>query len=583
MPKKSLSSFDIYRFIEEIGHLNGGIIRGVKSRKNELYLLIYNKGEYWLKIVPGKYISMSRNKPEDTVEYPFTSKIKNEMSGKRVSISMHGSDRIVEMTADGIKIVAELFSNGNIILVKNAVIEMSMFIRRYGTRTVSSNELYSYPLGKIDVFAATLEKFAETIHASDKENVVKAIAIDLSLGGFYAEELCYRALVDKNKILSDISDADMERLFAGFRSMLTEPLQPSIIGDTLAVIEIKHTAEKRIYFTDINSAINSFFSENKTDKKERNERKSKAVEATMSDYKRVIKYMDSNYYEILQVIQEAKNSNIPIEKRRASLSEKGWSIDGKFIVRIGSKNIRINMTIPLRTVISDYYDRLKKLRDALYKKKHTVPILNKLPFLDEETWYSRFRWSVTKNGYTVVIGRDNNQNISLIDKHTDKDDIVLHADVFGSPFGVIKADKKGSIKDEDIMEGASLVASYSSAWKADAGNLDVYYVRPDQLKKGAPSSEYLKKGAFYIEGKRNYIKSVQLGLYISLVTAPGGYRLIVTAHKPISAYIFVRPGNKKREDVIEKIVKAFVAKAGIVVDEDRLNRLIPPGKASLSK
>lgn len=583
MPRKSLSSFDLHRFVEEMSLRDGGFIRAVKSRKNELYLLIFSRVEQWLRIVPGRYVSLSKNKPEDTVEYPFTARIKNELSGKRVSVSMHGSDRIIEIVSGDTRLVTELFSNGNIILVKGDTIEMSMFTRRYGNRVISSGERYLYPEGGIDVFNADFETFTKTILTSDKESLVKAIAIDLSLGGLYAEELCYRANVQKDKKPSGVSGDDTGRMFSEFRIMLSETPKPSILNDTLAVIEIKHTDEEREYFPDINTAIMAFFSDRKTIRKESVADKTAKIEAAISGYERAISYLNSGYDDTLAVIQKVKDSKIPLEKRRESLNEAGWSMEGKFVTLMENKDVKVDITKPLRTVISEYYDKLKKLRETLGKKRMAAPQVNKMPFIAEEAWYSKFRWAVTKNGCMIVIGKDNNQNMSLVEKHADKHDIVIHADVFGSPFGVLKPGKDCGITEEDIAEASSLVASYSSAWKSGAGSLDVYCVKPEQVKKGAPSGEYLKKGAFYIDGKREYVKNAQLGVYISVITSQVGYKLAVTAHKPDGPHVLVRPGNKKREEIIRRVIRSFAENAGILVEKDRVDKLIPPGKASLSK
>ncbi|MCL5009609.1 MAG: NFACT family protein [Candidatus Parvarchaeota archaeon] len=581
MSRKTLSSFDLFRLVGELSFLDNGIIRDVRSRKNELYLLIFKGEEQWLRIIPGKYIAISRNKPEETAEYPFTLRVKNALSGKRVHISMHGSDRIIEISSDNVKIIAELFSNGNISLVSDGVIEMSMFIRRYVTRTVSSGEKYAYPSEKIDVFSADYNNFSGALSSSKTESVVKAIAVELSLGGLYAEELCYRSGIKKDKKPSELDESDTRNLFDCFMSMLSEPEKPSIIAkQSLAVIEIKHTTADRDYFTSINEAVTEFFREsiNTAEKQTKKEKINEAI----SEYEKALDYMNSNYIDIEDAITTASDSKTPIEGRRSMLSENGWNLDGKFIVRNDDKNVKIDVTVPVRKTISDYYDKLKKLKSTMQKKDQPHPAFRKIPLIKEESWYSKFRWAITSNGCLVIVGKDSNQNMSLLEKHTDKEDLVLHADIFGSPFGVIKPGKAG-IKKEDIEEASSIVAAYSSAWKAGAGNIDVYYVKPSQVKKGAPSGEYLKKGAAYIEGKREYIKDSQLGLFISIYVSDKGYSLVVTAHRPDSAHVLIRPGNKKREDIINKIIKIFAENTGVLVSKDAVDKLLPPGKASLSK
>ena len=61
-----------------------------------------------------------------------------------------------------------------------------------------------------------------------------------------------------------------------------------------------------------------------------------------------------------------------------------------------------------------------------------------------------------------------------------------------------------------IKETAEAAASYSSAWKSGMGSCDVFYVKPDQVSKTAPSGEYMPKGGFMISGKKEYMRGVRL-------------------------------------------------------------------------
>ncbi len=112
---QSLASLDIYKLLNEIDFINEGFIRNVKSRKNEFYLLVYNGGkEQWLKIVPGSYLCIVNEKPIDTIDFGFTTILKNSLKGKKFTIKMHNSDRIIEITTNEYTLLIEMFSKGNI-------------------------------------------------------------------------------------------------------------------------------------------------------------------------------------------------------------------------------------------------------------------------------------------------------------------------------------------------------------------------------------------------------------------------------------------------------------------------------------
>ena len=68
-----------------------------------------------------------------------------------------------------------------------------------------------------------------------------------------------------------------------------------------------------------------------------------------------------------------------------------------------------------------------------------------------------------------------------------------------------------------VDETAQATVSFSRAWKDGLSSGDAYWVFPNQVKKGAPTGQYLPKGSFVIEGKRNFCKGVELKLSIGLI------------------------------------------------------------------
>jgi hypothetical protein len=138
-------------------------------------------------------------------------------------------------------------------------------------------------------------------------------------------------------------------------------------------------------------------------------------------------------------------------------------------------------------------------------------------------WYERYRWFITTDGLLVIGGRDASSNSALIRKHLTEHDIVFHAEVHGSPFFIIKnaaasfaATQEGTI-DSSLYQVAQATISFSRAWKDGLSSADAYWVMPEQVKKGAPTGQFLPKGSFVIEGKRNYLKGVELRLAIGIM------------------------------------------------------------------
>src|SRR3712207_8995723 len=76
--------------------------------------------------------------------------------------------------------------------------------------------------------------------------------------------------------------------------------------------------------------------------------------------------------------------------------------------------------------------------------------------------------------------------------------------------------QEGTI-DSSLHQVAQATISFSRAWKDGLSSADAYWVMAEQVKKGAPTGQFLPKGSFVIEGKRNYIKGVELRLAIGIM------------------------------------------------------------------
>ncbi len=194
----------------------------------------------------------------------------------------------------------------------------------------------------------------------------------------------------------------------------------------------------------------------------------------------------------------------------------------------------------------------------------------------------------------MVIGKDATTNEILIKKYLEKEDIVLHAEIIGSPFGVIKGEGK-KISREAIEEAAEFVACYSKAWQMGLGSIAVYWVLPDQVSKKPPSGTYLPKGSFMIYGNKNYLKHIPLKLAIGIKIDENekGAEVIAlpirAAKKHCAYFVGIVPGSLSSSDLAKKIKRKFVKIVNpkhkeIIekIDLEEIRRLIPFGKGDLT-
>lgn len=240
-----------------------------------------------------------------------------------------------------------------------------------------------------------------------------------------------------------------------------------------------------------------------------------------------------------------------------------------------------------------YYNSAKKAKKKLEGAKEALEISKKKlqlilkqeeKFLVEEEkkkvkaarkkeWYEKFHYFFSSEGFLCIGGKDATSNEIIIKKHLEKEDLVFHTDMAGSPFFIVKdGQKSGEITRE---ETALAVAVYSKAWKLGHGTADVFYVKPEQVSKEARSGENLAKGSFMIYGKTTYIRP-NLVYYVGLV----GEEVIGGALSVVSGktknYVKLIPGREKKSKLAKKIKSLL--KGG---DLDDIIKFVPSGGGDL--
>ena len=216
-------------------------------------------------------------------------------------------------------------------------------------------------------------------------------------------------------------------------------------------------------------------------------------------------------------------------------------------------------------------EALRKEKEVIVEKKEKEKEIKKT----KKEWFENFRWFYSSDGFLVIGGRDATTNEIIIKKHTDKDDFVFHTDIAGSPFVIVKAEKK-KIPKKTIEEAAEFTASFSRAWKLGIPFTEVYYILPEQVSKKAQAGEYLVKGAFMIYGKKNYLSSkinVAIGLYKGRVMSGP----VSAVKKHCKDFYIIEQGDEKPSSIAKEINKKFN------VELDDIIRALPPGNCSIKK
>jgi len=278
---------------------------------------------------------------------------------------------------------------------------------------------------------------------------------------------------------------------------------------------------------------------------------------------------------------------------------------------LDKKEIDLDFTMTASENAANYYEKAKKakskmeglmpaitetnrkIEERLARKRAATEEAQKAVKEREKMWFEKFHWFRSSNGFIVVAGRDATSNEILIKKHMEPSDLVLHTELPGAPFTVIKSDGR-EIDEETIKQAAQFAASYGRSWRMKFSEADIYWVKPDQISKTPPSGEFLAKGMFMIRGDRNYLRHTPLGLALCVKVDEETIEVICGPPDAIktqtSIFTEIVPGEKKSKELAHKIRGQLAAKATeptrgkiLKIQTEEFQRLIPSGMGEIRK
>ncbi len=199
---------------------------------------------------------------------------------------------------------------------------------------------------------------------------------------------------------------------------------------------------------------------------------------------------------------------------------------------------------------------------------------------EKKDWFEKFRWFYTTEGKLAIGGRDAQSNSILLKRYTDDRDVVYHADLFGSPFFILKGGN-GAQTAAEVRQVGQATAAFSSAWKTGLGSADSYWVEPGQVSASAPSGEYLAKGSFSIRGTKNFVTrnpvEVSVGVDASGRVVSGPEEAIM---KQSRAHVTLVPHREKASDTAKKVLfelKKYFPQELAATSVDDVLRALPAG------
>ena len=565
-------------------------------------------------------------------------------------IEQIGSERIVSLKfrhPDGkVRIVVgEFFGDGNLIICnENMQIIAILNPIHVRHRTLSVGLRYVYPPARgVDVFNITLDQMLSLRDGAKNLDVLRWIGRNISMPKKFVEEVINRAGIEVDKHAAQLSDDEVSKIYNTIKNIINEVSTGGKNHEPIVIMQDDKPQEALPIITQEAAAASKLIKKNNikkvasymdaVDEVLSNEimdigRNSRTVELD-----RQIAVLEHDFEELNKAKETVLKKAAAIRKLAGelmALSYRGSDVIADLLAAnsaslVTEKGIQyievageqVKMQSNLAKAGSMLFARAKEMeRGNASIEEARGKILAQIGKLRSETaaihrkvivkeqisreWYERYRWFITTDGLLVIGGRDASSNSALIRKHLTEHDIVFHAEVHGSPFFIIKnaaafAATQESTINSSLNEVAQATISFSRAWKDGLSSADAYWVMAEQVKKGAPTGQFLPKGSFVIEGKRNYIKGVELRLAIGIMQLNNRETLLCGPEEAVKKrsifYTVLLQGGVDPMNAAKKVKSEFVKIAGENtkiaesikhVSLDEFVRALPTGQSRLS-
>ncbi|MBI2549687.1 NFACT family protein [Candidatus Woesearchaeota archaeon] len=266
--RNQIAAIELRTLVSELKQLEGSWLDQVyelqqpaaaKPGKSIVLQLNTSEGKRFLVCLAPSSLFFSSKKPA-TAEKPggFCSFLRHHLGNARLaSVLQPGSERILELVFSSrqqlhFRLIIELFSKGNVILVdEKGVILGCAEHQAWRDRTVRPGFAYALPPATADFAAMNEGQFQKAVLSSEKDSVVKALAVDLGLSGTYAEQLCSAAAVDKSKKPSKLSQLELQKLYSSLQQLLSrkQPINATLEANATAQLTAASVSPKTAAFS----------------------------------------------------------------------------------------------------------------------------------------------------------------------------------------------------------------------------------------------------------------------------------------------------------------------------------------------
>ena len=590
------------------------------TEKTDLFMMISTSGVWLTKV---KIDQMEPNR--------LLKRLRSDLLRLKLKkIEQIGAERIAYFTFEGFGkefiLVGEFFGDGNILLCnkerKILALQHSIEVRH---RKLSVGLEYVQPPNSgLDIFNISESDF-DDLKTTDIV-AAKWFGRTLGLPKKYVEGIFEISNVDPKKIGNLLTNEEIKKIFETTKNIVSDVVSGNheaviIRNEKTEILPLKlgKLEGEIVSANSFIEGLDTVFTENivskgKSIQSSGSDKKIKEMQTQISEQQKAIETVKERSKNITNVanslfemvsrgiisIGDASAQEILTSHNAKLTSEKGISL-----IVVDDEKIKINTKSSLQSIASVLFNEAKKQSGAISSieeiKSKTEKKLEKFQSKTEsekdlivvseirkKSWYERYRWFFTSDGFLVVGGRDAASNSAVVRKHLVKNDKIFHADIFGSPFFIIKDAENAP--DTSMNEVAHATVCFSRAWREGLYGVSAYWVNPEQVKKSAPSGEFLPKGSFTIDGQRNFINSKNLILAVGIIPQEDGYSLTCgppdTIKKNSICYAIIEPHGSEMADNAKKIRIEFLKIYEEITKKisiDDFVRVLPAGKSQIKE
>lgn len=355
---KVLSAFDIYYLVKEFQLLIGSKFDKIYQNKETFFFQLHvpNKGKHILKVsLPNlTYFTQYKFVPEQPPGFCMFLR-KYITNARIINITQVNAERIIcidiETKEEKFKLYIELFKPSNILLIQDGKIKGLYKTQNFKDRVLRGGIDYSLPDSGINLFTIGFDEFKQTIEKSDKDNIVKTLAIDFFIGGMWSEEICHHAKVSKNR--KGITEDELKSLYQTLQEFKDKPLKPVVLTKDekpFDILPFKFETKSSDFQTDYESysqALDEVFSDKyieqlnteSNSKKNQKLKKTKKIidmqekkllefEKQLADNQRIGEVLYEQYQPVSQILEQLK-----IARKTMSWKELKEKLKGHKIIK----------------------------------------------------------------------------------------------------------------------------------------------------------------------------------------------------------------------------------------------------------